>query len=135
MQPFLKHKIEIAFQGQISIKCHPFQADYDFSILHCRFSGGCFWRFRFWPKTLTGLIPQKVQTIHEVTITEKQRNSEIRSTAPLQILSSKQIEQLNVPTGFGCREVFFRGNRKRLRWHWRIEKPFLFVVWEEIIPL
>jgi outer membrane cobalamin receptor len=38
----------------------------------------------------------KVRTIHEVTITEKQRNSEIRSTAPLQILSSKQIEQLNV---------------------------------------
>jgi outer membrane cobalamin receptor len=38
----------------------------------------------------------KVQTIHEVTITEKQRNSEVRSTAPLQILSSKQIEQLNV---------------------------------------
>ncbi|HEY6914291.1 MAG TPA: TonB-dependent receptor plug domain-containing protein [Paludibacter sp.] len=38
----------------------------------------------------------KVQAIHEVTITEKQRNSEIRSTAPLQILSSKQIEKLNV---------------------------------------
>ncbi len=38
----------------------------------------------------------KVQAIHEVTITEKQRNSEVRSTAPLQILSSKQIEQLNV---------------------------------------
>jgi len=38
----------------------------------------------------------KVQAIHEVTVTEKQRNSEIRSTAPLQILSSKQIEKLNV---------------------------------------
>lgn len=38
----------------------------------------------------------KIRTIHEVTVTEKQRNSEIRSTAPLQILSSKQIEQLNV---------------------------------------
>jgi len=38
----------------------------------------------------------KVRTIHEVTVTEKRRNSEIRSTTPLQILSSKQIEQLNV---------------------------------------
>jgi vitamin B12 transporter len=38
----------------------------------------------------------KIQKIQEVTITEKQRNSEIRSTTPLQILSTKQIEQLNV---------------------------------------
>jgi vitamin B12 transporter len=34
--------------------------------------------------------------IHEVVISEKNQISEIRSTAPLQILSSKQIEQLNV---------------------------------------
>ena len=38
----------------------------------------------------------KIKKIPEVTITEKQLNSEVRSTAPLQILSSKQIEQLNV---------------------------------------
>jgi len=38
----------------------------------------------------------KIKKIQEVTITEKQLKSEVRSTAPLQILSSKQIEQLNV---------------------------------------
>lgn len=38
----------------------------------------------------------KTHIIHEVTVTEKLHNSEIRATAPLQILSSKQIEQLNV---------------------------------------
>ena len=38
----------------------------------------------------------KTHLIQEVTITEKQLNSEVHSTAPLQILSSKQIEQLNV---------------------------------------
>jgi len=35
-------------------------------------------------------------TIHEVTVTEKYLNPEIRSSAPLQILSSKSIESLNV---------------------------------------
>jgi outer membrane cobalamin receptor len=38
----------------------------------------------------------KTHTISEVTVTEQYRNSEIRSSAPLQILSSKQIEKLNV---------------------------------------
>ena len=38
----------------------------------------------------------KVYSIPEVTVTEHHRNSEIRSSAPLQILSSKKIEQLNV---------------------------------------
>jgi outer membrane cobalamin receptor len=45
------------------------------------------------------LIPAdstKQHTIHEVTITEKYLNSEVRSTAPLQILNSKSIEGLNV---------------------------------------
>ncbi len=37
----------------------------------------------------------KVYSIGEVTVTEQYRNSEIRSSAPLQILSSKQIEKLN----------------------------------------
>lgn len=38
----------------------------------------------------------KVYQIKEVTVTEHYRNSEIRSSAPLQILSSKQIDKLNV---------------------------------------
>lgn len=38
----------------------------------------------------------KTVNIQEVTVTEKYINSEVRSTAPLQILSSKNIEQLNV---------------------------------------
>jgi vitamin B12 transporter len=38
----------------------------------------------------------KTYTIQEVTITESYINSEVRSTAPLQILSSKNIENLNV---------------------------------------
>jgi len=38
----------------------------------------------------------KIHPIQEVTVTEKYLNSEVRSTAPLQILSSKNIEQLNV---------------------------------------
>ena len=38
----------------------------------------------------------KIHHIQEVTVTEKYLNSEVRSTAPLQILSSKNIEQLNV---------------------------------------
>ena len=38
----------------------------------------------------------KTHTIKEVTVTEKNLNSEVRSTAPLQILSSKNIEELNV---------------------------------------
>ncbi len=37
----------------------------------------------------------KVYRIAEITVVEKYRNSEIRSSAPLQILSSKQIEKLN----------------------------------------
>lgn len=37
----------------------------------------------------------KVYHIAEITVVEKYRNSEIRSSAPLQILSSKQIEKLN----------------------------------------
>lgn len=38
----------------------------------------------------------KIYSISEVTITERFGNGEVRSTAPLQILSSKKIEQLNV---------------------------------------
>jgi len=38
----------------------------------------------------------KSVNIQEVTVTEKYMNSEVRSSAPLQILSSKKIEQLNV---------------------------------------
>ena len=38
----------------------------------------------------------KIHPIQEVTVTEKYLNSEVRSTAPLQILSAKNIEQLNV---------------------------------------
>jgi vitamin B12 transporter len=37
----------------------------------------------------------KVYNIAEFTITEQYRNAEVRSSAPLQILSSKQIEKLN----------------------------------------
>ena len=37
----------------------------------------------------------KVYQIAEVTVIEQYRNSEIRSSAPLQILSSKQIDKLN----------------------------------------
>ncbi|NDP19630.1 MAG: TonB-dependent receptor plug domain-containing protein [Paludibacter sp.] len=38
----------------------------------------------------------KIYSISEITVTENFRNTEVRSTAPLQILSSKKIEQLNV---------------------------------------
>ncbi|MEA4935811.1 MAG: TonB-dependent receptor plug domain-containing protein [Paludibacter sp.] len=38
----------------------------------------------------------KVYSIREFTVTEQFRSSEVRSSAPLQILSSKKIEQLNV---------------------------------------
>jgi len=38
----------------------------------------------------------KSHTIQEVTVTEKHISSEVRSTAPLQILTSKSIEGLNV---------------------------------------
>ena len=38
----------------------------------------------------------KTYQIKEIVVTEKYRNSETRSTAPLQILSSKQINNLNV---------------------------------------
>ncbi len=38
----------------------------------------------------------KIHPIQEVTVTEKYLNSEVRSTVPLQILSAKNIEQLNV---------------------------------------
>jgi vitamin B12 transporter len=38
----------------------------------------------------------KIHHIQEVTVTEKYLNSEVRSTAPLQILSAKNIENLNV---------------------------------------
>lgn len=38
----------------------------------------------------------RVYKIQEITVTESYNNSEIRSTAPLQILSSKKINQLNV---------------------------------------
>ncbi len=37
----------------------------------------------------------KVYSINEVTVTESYRKTEVRSSAPLQILSSKQIENLN----------------------------------------
>jgi outer membrane cobalamin receptor len=37
----------------------------------------------------------KVYRIAEITVVEQYRNSEIRSSAPLQILSSKQIDKLN----------------------------------------
>jgi len=37
----------------------------------------------------------KVYNIHEVTVIEQYKNSEVRSSAPLQILSSKHIEKLN----------------------------------------
>jgi outer membrane cobalamin receptor len=37
----------------------------------------------------------KVYQIREVTVTEQYRNTEVRASAPLQILSSKQIEKLN----------------------------------------
>ena len=38
----------------------------------------------------------KIYSIPEITVTEHYSNNEVRSTAPLQILSSKGIEQLNV---------------------------------------
>ena len=38
----------------------------------------------------------KIHTIHGVTVTEKYPDSEVRSSAPLQILSAKNIEGLNV---------------------------------------
>ena len=38
----------------------------------------------------------RTHTIQEITITEKHPNSEVRSTAPLQILTSKSIQGLNV---------------------------------------
>ncbi|MDR3652638.1 MAG: TonB-dependent receptor [Paludibacter sp.] len=38
----------------------------------------------------------KTHTIQEITVTEKYLNSEVRSSSPLQILSSKAIEGLNV---------------------------------------
>ena len=38
----------------------------------------------------------KIYSIPEITVTEHYANNEIRSTAPLQILSSKSIDQLNV---------------------------------------
>jgi vitamin B12 transporter len=38
----------------------------------------------------------KVYSITEVTVTERYRDAEIRSSAPLQILSAKQIDHLNV---------------------------------------
>ncbi len=38
----------------------------------------------------------KVYPIFEITVTNRYQSSEVRSTAPLQILSSKNIEQLNV---------------------------------------
>lgn len=38
----------------------------------------------------------KVYSITEITITNQLQNAEVRSSAPLQILSSKNIEQLNV---------------------------------------
>ena len=37
----------------------------------------------------------KVYNIGEVTVVEQYRNTEVRASAPLQILSSKQIEKLN----------------------------------------
>jgi len=37
----------------------------------------------------------KIYEISEVTVTEQYRNTEVRASAPLQILSSKQIEKLN----------------------------------------
>ena len=37
----------------------------------------------------------KIHAIHEVTVTEKFMSSEVRSTSPLQILTSKSIEELN----------------------------------------
>ena len=37
----------------------------------------------------------KIHAIHEVTVTEKFMSSEVRSTSPLQILTSKSIEGLN----------------------------------------
>ena len=49
-------------------------------------------------KTLMAQKPDstKINTIPEITVTEHFKNHEVRSTAPLQILSSKSIEQLNV---------------------------------------
>ena len=38
----------------------------------------------------------KVYSITEVTVTERYRDAEIRSSAPLQVLSAKQIDKLNV---------------------------------------
>ena len=38
----------------------------------------------------------KIHVIKEVTVTEKLRHSEIRATAPLQVISAKNIEKLNV---------------------------------------
>lgn len=58
----------------------------------------------FWltfPFCLSAQKPEKTDStktinIQEVTVTEKYLNSEVRSTTPLQILSSKNIEQLNI---------------------------------------
>ena len=53
------------------------------------------------PFCLFGQVQLKTDTVKSVniqgvTVTEKYKNSEVRSTAPLQILSAKNIEQLNV---------------------------------------
>lgn len=37
----------------------------------------------------------RVYNIHEITVTEKRKDAEVRSSAPVQLLSSKEIEKLN----------------------------------------
>lgn len=47
------------------------------------------------PAIPVGLDTTRVYSIGEITITEQYRTAELRSTAPLQLLSSKQLLQLN----------------------------------------
>lgn len=65
----------------------------------------------------------KVYQIREVTVTEQYRNTEVRASAPLQILSSKQIEKLNT-LQVSDAVKYFRGNGEGLRRHWRTENRF-----------
>ncbi|MDO9633504.1 MAG: TonB-dependent receptor plug domain-containing protein [Paludibacter sp.] len=71
----------------------------DFWMNKCRFGMLvflCIWLFADALHALEKLDTAKVYAISEVTVTEQYRKSEIRSTAPFQMLSSKQINKLNV---------------------------------------
>jgi outer membrane cobalamin receptor len=55
----------------------------------------CFMLSTFILSAIERVDTTKVYDIAEITVNEQYRNSEVRSSAPLQILSSKQIEKLN----------------------------------------